>query len=84
MSRLFNRLRLTKIPKTKLLLYSSGALFATGVCASSVSLNTTILAEYSKYESVEEHFHLLATLQKLAPKIDVCIYISSYTAIINI
>eukprot|EP01083_Nonionella_stella_P209564 759538_1 len=71
MSRLFNRLRLSSIPKTKLLLYSSGALFTTAFCASSISsLNTTIMAEYAHYDSVEEHFHLLQTLQKLAPKID--------------
>eukprot|EP00483_Globobulimina_turgida_P007470 UN07484 len=80
MSRLLNNIRLNmfpklklnrvSVPKMKLMLYSSGALAATGFCISSLSLNNTIMAEYSNFRTVEEHFHLLQTLRELAPIID--------------
>mmetsp|Transcript_73584 Transcript_73584/g.66219 ORF Transcript_73584/g.66219 Transcript_73584/m.66219 type:complete len:288 (+) Transcript_73584:81-944(+) len=67
-----NRIRLlpTKSPKksTKIVLYSSGILFATSFCASSIALNTTIMA-YPQID-VASHFHLLESLRELAPVID--------------
>lgn len=67
-----NRIRLlpTKSPKksTKIVLYSSGILFATSFAASTMALNTTIMA-YSTVD-IESHFHLLESLRELAPVID--------------